>query len=138
MHYYPLNYSQLNFIEGSYNPSMVKSMNNKTFVFWERALFQRACSVLQFELPEEWQGSVKDFFLYCLFRFGYVGVFKTAEFGTVFQPGALNGQNFYYQPTTLQVSNPLYNNDLTIGSNCELIKLTPDYSGIWGYYFILC
>lgn len=129
--YTPLNYSQLNAIEGSFNPSMVKSMNNKTYAFWERSLFQRACSVLQFELPKEWQGSVKDFFLYCLFKFGYVAVFETAEYGKVFQPGCLRGQNFYYQPTNITISNPLYNADLNIGSECELIKLTPDFRGIW-------
>ena len=65
--YTPLNYQQINIAAGSYTPSSVKSYNNQTFAFWERALFQRAQSVLDFEVPKEWDGKVKDFFLYCLF-----------------------------------------------------------------------
>ena len=131
MNYFPLNYQQINVAAGTYNPSNVKSFNNKTYAFWERSLFQRACSVLQFELPEDWQGSVKDFFYYCLFKFGYVAVFETDKLGKVFQPCTLNGYNFYYQPTEALISNPLYSDKLTIGEQCEIIKLTPDYFGIW-------
>ena len=131
MNYFPLNYQQINVAAGAYNPSNVKSFNNKTYAFWERSLFQRACSVVQFELPEEWQGSVKDFFYYCLFKFGYVAVFETDKLGKVFQPCTLNGYNFYYQPTEALISNPLYSDKLTIGEQCEIIKLTPDYYGIW-------
>ena len=131
MNYFPLNYQQINVAAGTYNPSNVKSFNNKTYAFWERSLFQRACSVVQFELPEEWQGSVKDFFYYCLFKFGYVAVFETDKLGKVFQPCTLNGYNFYYQPTEALISNPLYSDKLTIGEQCEIIKLTPDYYGIW-------
>lgn len=131
MPYLPLNYEQINMAAGSYNPSNVKSFNNKTYQFWERSLFQRACSTLLFELPENWQGSVKDFFYFCLFKFGYVAVFDTKEYGLSFQPCTLNGYNFYYQPVKALVSNPLYNQELEIGKDCELIKLTPDYFGIW-------
>lgn len=129
--YLPLNAQQINVAAGTYNPSAVKSFNNKTFEFWERALFQRACSVLQFELPEEWQGSVRDFYYYCLFKYGYLSVFKTDELGTVFQPCTLYGFDFYYQPTEATIANPKYNAQLKIGSECELIKLTPDYRGVW-------
>lgn len=131
MNYLPLNYQQINVAAGTYNPSMVKSYNNQTFAFWERSLFQRACSVIQFELPEKWQGPVKDFFYYSLFKFGYVAVFETTELGKVFQPCTLNGYNFYYQPTDAQISNPKFSATLKIGETCEIIKLTPDYFGIW-------
>lgn len=129
--YAPFNYDELNLMGGSYNPSSVKSFNNKTYAFWERSLFQRACSVLDFEVPSEWHGSVKDFLLYCLFRFGYVAVWDSAEFGKTFQPCTLSGKDWYYQPTTAQVSNPLYSTNLEIGKECEILKLTPDYKGIW-------
>lgn len=130
-YYLPLNYEQINVAAGTYNPSSVKAYNNKTFAFWERALFQRACSVLKFDLPEEWTGSVKDFFLFCLFRFGYVAVFDSPEFGMSFQPCTLSGYNFYYQPVRALVANPLANLDMEIGTECEILKLTPDYMGIW-------
>ena len=134
-HYAPLNYDQINAIEGTYTPSMVKSFNNKVFMLWERALFQRAASVIDFNgLPEQWEGAVKDFFIYCLYKFGYVGVFDSPEFGLIFQPGTLSGYNIYYQPVEFLVNNPhikLDENKYIIGDTCELIKLTPDYCGIW-------
>lgn len=137
MRYIPLNYESLNIREGSYSPSMVKSYNNKTFAFWERALFQRACSVLDFKLPSEWDGSVRDFFYYCLFKFGFLAISENDKLGKFFQPCTLEGYNFYYQPTTAHVSNPLYEAHLKIGEDCELLKLTPDYMGIWDiiYYY---
>lgn len=131
--YTPLNYEQLNVIESSYAPSMVKSMNNKVFDFWQRALFQRACSVLKFNLPDNWQGGRRDFFLYCLFRYGYVVVSELPEFGVFFQPASLTGYDFYYQPTRALIVNAALKNslDLEIHEECELIKLTPDFIGIF-------
>ena len=133
MNYTPLNYEQINISAGTYNPSPVKSFNNKTFAFWERALFQRATSVIESELPDDWDGTVKDFLYYCLFRFGYVPVFERAEFGYTFQPATLRGYDWYYQPTAALVANPMLAGslELKIGTDCEILKLTPDYMGIW-------
>lgn len=131
MQYIPMNYENLNLSAGTYSPSQVKAYNNETFCFWQRSLFQRACSVLKFELPENWSGNVKDFFYYCLFKFGYVAVFDSSEFGLSFQPCCLNGYNFYYQPSEVIISNPLLSATYELGVEAELIKLTPDYMGIW-------
>lgn len=133
MQYTPLNYDQISRLTAPIHPNTVKSYNNKTFHYWERSLFQRACSVLSFEVPDNWNGSVKDFFYYCLFKFGYVAVFNHNKFGLSFQPCSLRGQDFYYQPTNALISNPALSEplDLKIGTNCELLKLTPDYMGIW-------
>lgn len=131
MNYIPINYHNINVGAGTYSPSAVKAYNNKTFGYWVRALFQRAQSILEFDLPDEWKGNVKDFFLYCLFKYGYVAVFDSEEFGFAFQPCGLSGYNFYYQPTTALIANPKLNKSFTIGSECEILKLTPDYIGIW-------
>lgn len=131
MRYTPLNYNQINAAAGTYNPSMVKSYNNRTFAYWERSLFQRACSVLEFDLPDDWQGSVRDFFFYCLYKYGFLAISRNDEYGTFFQPCTLKGINFYYQPTNALINNPAYEADLEIGRECELLKLTPDYMGIW-------
>lgn len=131
MNYIPINYHNINVGAGTYAPSAVKAYNNKTFGYWVRALFQRAQSILEFDLPDTWQGNVKDFFLYCLFKYGYVAVFDSEEFGFAFQPCGLSGYNFYYQPTTAIVSNPKLNRSFVIGRECEVLKLTPDYIGIW-------
>lgn len=135
--YMPLNYNQINLGAGTYSPSSVKSYNNKSFAFWERSLFQRMTSVIDFELPKEWTGKVKDFFLYCLFRWGFVCISKNDEFGQFFQPCTMSGYNFYYQPSRCIISNPLYQADLEIGTECQVLKLTPDYMGTWDvvWYF---
>lgn len=134
-HYAPLSYSQINAIEGCYTPSMVKSLNNQVFVLWERALFQRAASVIDFKnLPDAWSGGVFDFFIYCLYRNGFIGVTdKVEDRGLIFQPGTLSGYDIYYQPTEFLFSNPALNKSerLKIGEDCELIKLTPDFMGVW-------
>lgn len=133
--YCPLNFDQINAFEGHYHPSMVKSYNNKTFAFWQRSLFQRACSTLDFTLPADWQGNTRDFFYYCLFRFGFLGIFYIPEFGYTFQPITLNGMGWYYQPTKAIVSNPNLpsgiSQEFTIGKDIEVLKLSPDYMGIW-------
>jgi len=131
MGYVPFNYDEINVVAGRYMPSQVKAYNNKTFIFWTRALFQRACSTLQFDLPDEWQGDRKDFFYYCLFKYGYVAVFDDKTYGFSFQPCNLNGFDFYYQPTEATVANPKLNKTFKIHKDCELIKLTPDYGGVW-------
>lgn len=133
MRYVPLNYNNINVQAGTFNPSPVKSYNNKTFWFWERSLFQRIQSVIDFDLPDEWQGDVKDFFLYCLFRYGYVAITKNNEYGYFFQPCTLNGFNLYYQPVNVIIANPAFNKslELEIGKECAVLKLTPDYQGAW-------
>ena len=131
--YIPMNYEKINNINSLYIPSNVKYANSQVFNFWERTLFQRAMSVIEIDVPEEWGGSVKDFLYYCLFRFGNVGVFYLPEYGLTFNPGSLYGFNLYYQPTNFLVSNPSINEtlDLKIGEDVEILKLTPDYLGIW-------
>lgn len=129
--YQPLNYEAINAMAGSYSPSSVKAFNNETFAYWERSLFQRAASVFEWNLPDEWSGKVKDFFLFCLYRFGFVAVSANDKYGVFFQPCTLSGFNFYYQPTRALIANPAYNAELEIGRECELLKLTPDYCGIW-------
>lgn len=134
MHYSPFDYAQLNLIEGTSIPSTVKNTNNASFVFWERSLFQRAASVIIPEtLPADWEGATKDFLYYCLFAGGHVAVWDSAQFGNIFQPCGLSGYNVYYQPTTALIANPLMPKGLKlkIGEECEILKLTPDYRGIW-------
>lgn len=134
MGFTPFNYDKLNIVQSQIHPVTVKNFNNITFTFWERALFQRALSVLEIDLPEEWNGSIKDFFNWCLYRIGFVAVFYDKKFGLSFQPCALNGYDFYYRPTKAIVSNPSLmfgSKTYRIGKDCEILKLTPDFMGIW-------
>lgn len=132
--YIPMNYEQLNISAGTYSPSAVKSFNNKTFAFWQRSLFHRAMSVIDLEVPESWQGKPKDFLYYCLYHFGFICVSKNTQYGYYFQPCTLSGYDLYYQPTECIITNPAFNDAskrLKISTDCELLKLTPDYLGIW-------
>ena len=133
MNYLPLNYDQINVMAGTYNPSPVKAYNNATFAFWCRSLFQRACSTIEMTLPDKWSGATRDFFYWCLFRYGFLAVFYDPKYGQTFQPGTLSGINWYYQPTKIIITNPAesVSKELEIGKQCELLKLTPDYFGIW-------
>ena len=139
--YTPLNYSQISNIEGRINPSMVKYCDSATFAYWQRSLFQRAVSCIDFKnLPDAWEGSVRDFFYWCIFSIGHVGVFKSRNFGLSFQPGSPYGFDFYYQPTNYIIANPKLSKTFTIHKDIEVIKLTPDWRGIWdiiSYYSMM-
>ena len=133
-HYMPLNYEQINLLECTYLPKSIKAHNTQTFNFWQRAFFQRACSTLIIKMPEIWQPN-KDLLYYCLFAFGFVGCGELPELGKWFNPGTFNGFDFYYRPTRFILTNPYFKEadgiSLEVGKECEIIKLTPDYYGIW-------
>ena len=139
--YIPMNYERINIQEGFMQPSMMKYCNSVTYSYWQRSLYQRAISTIDFKgLPENWKGSIRDFFYWCIFSYGYVGVFNSRKFGLSFQPGNFYGFDFYYQPTQFIVANPKLNRRFDIHKDCEIIKLTPDYRGIWDvicYYAML-
>lgn len=141
--YIPFNYEQINIAAGSYNPSPVKAYNNKSFAFWARSLFQRALSNVEITVPSYWNGTIFDFFCYCIFRFGYLAVYEDRRFGIVFQPASLGGVDFWYAPTYATIANPALpesltldignsvNNNVVTDGVCEILKLTPDYCGIY-------
>ena len=130
--YLPFNYEEINLIQGTYFPSTIKNRNNHAVHFWERAFFQRACSTLILTMPEEWQEN-KDLMYWCLFAYGFVGCGTLPDLGRWFNPGTLNGYDFYYRPKNFILANPYYKEakEMEIGTECEVIKLTPDYRGIW-------
>ena len=127
--YYPLNYSNINIAAGRFSPSSVKHYNNYSFWYWARSLYQRMASVIDIEVPDTWEGKRKDFLKWCLFKFGYVLIFDSDEFGLSFQPATLKGYDLYYQPISALVSNPLLNKEFELGREGQLLKLSPDYFG---------
>ena len=139
MAYLPLNYDQINLIEGTYQPSQIKN-DSASFDYWVRTLFGRASSNLIFGLPDFWQGDIANFWYYCMLRFGFVsdqdltGKGKRGdELGMCFSPVNLTGINFYYQRTIATLSNPTLDEsfELEIGKDCALVCMTPDKMGIW-------
>ena len=146
MAYLPLNYDELNLIEGLHTPSQIKN-RSVTFDYWMRTLFNRASSNLIFGLPDFWQGDVENFFYFCMLKYGFVsiqdltgvkaqGSYSTDEgdnLGMCFSPVSLTGINFYYQRTHAILANPTLTGtyELEIGKDCALLCMTPDKLGIW-------
>lgn len=136
MFYTPLNMKELNNLAGRYSPSMVKAYNNVTYAYWERSLFQRAVSRIETTLPENWEGSRRDFLLYCLLKLGFVFVSYADNLGYWFNPGTLYGIDFYYQPTEFILANPRSSelglkNRYKLHEEGELLKFMPDYMGLF-------
>lgn len=101
-----------------------------------RSLYQRLTALINIKgLPE---GSEKqypwdiDALKYGLFYLGYLGVFESRTYGVVPQPGSITGIGLQYQPTGIIIATPYFQfgEPLRLGYNAELIKLTPDYSGV--------
>ena len=136
MFYVPLNTQDLNQLAGHYAPSMVKAYNNATYAYWERSLFQRAVSRIKTTLPDNWEGSRRDFLLYCLLKLGFVFVSTSDSLGYWFNPGSLYGIDFYYQPTEFLLANPRaaelgLKNRYVLHEEGELLKFMPDYRGVF-------
>lgn len=125
--YFPLNYDSINMVTGHYQPNMSKKKNTYSYHYWFRTLYQRLISTLDFTLPDYWN---RDLFNWLLFGIGFMPVFDTPEYGIIFQPGTLSDIGLWYQPTRCNVSTTFVNRyDMKIGTDCELIRLTPDYFG---------
>ena len=127
-----MNYQNINITYGSYQPNDTQ-LNAGNVDYWERVLFQRACYSIILDTQDVFDGRSKNFLFYCLFKYGYVPIWKDDRYGLVFNPAGLKGYNIYYQPTTCVVANPVFKKTkyLEVGKTCELIQLTPDYRGIW-------
>lgn len=122
----PYDYEFINQYEGTRTPTGEVEFDLTTSYFF-RSLYQRALSVIKFNLPSEWN---KRYFKNVLFGCGYIGIVKTAKFGVVPQIATLSGYGLYLQPTKLLIAQPFVQFEGEIGDNCAVIKLTPDYKGI--------
>lgn len=126
----PVSYETLNIYNSIFNPSTVHCANTYLVNFFSRYLMQRAMSVFAEKIPDNWD---KDYLWYSLLLGGYVAVINTKSFGVIPQDCTLSGYNVFYRPTDVLIANPLLNinKELRIGRDCELIRLTPDYRGIY-------
>ena len=99
--------------------------------YWTRSFFQRATALFTFEdLPAGWD---VDAFKYGLYRRGFLVGFESKKYGLVIVPATVSGFGLQFQPTHALISTPYFqfNRPLRLGVECEAIKLTPDYTGIW-------
>lgn len=132
----PYDYGYINTHTAPVTPSTVHIRNSGLSRFFQRYLLQKAMSVYQWEMPEEWD---KDYFLYTLYCRGVVAVFSSEQYGVIPQQCSLQGYDVFYRPTTAIIANPVIQGvkRLRIHKDCTLFKLEPDYGGIMdivGYY----
>ena len=113
------------------------SYSRFTEEYWERSLFQRMRTLYRIEgLPQAGAHQIQtdaDAFMWGLFQLGYLVMFNTKQYGLTFQPGTPAGVGLQYEPTSMTVATPYFSfsRPLLIGDECEVIKMTPDYQGIW-------
>lgn len=132
----PADYDLINLYNAKRSPSTVHVKNSRLRKYFQKYLLQKALSVFKWTLPDEWD---KDYFLYTLYIWGFISIFKTDRYGVICQQCAPGGYNLYYRPSFVIVSNPLIPKalNLKIGKDCVLVKLQPDYTSIMdivGYY----
>ena len=126
----PYNYEFINLYNSAIHPSTVHCKNTALVNYHARYLFKKILSVFEFKgIPEEW---ADNYFKYILFGYGFIAVFNTERYGVIPQECGLTGFNVFYQPTEAIIANPLLPDfkQLKIGTDCELIRIQPDYNGV--------
>ena len=129
-------YGYENLENSSFFPSTFHGSDNALTRYNFKYLFQRALSVFDFNIPEEWE---KNFFLNTLYGIGYLIILDTDEFGKICQFGNIYGYDLYYQPAFATVVNPVFTergiankySDMRIWKDCALLRLSPNYRGIY-------
>lgn len=126
----PVDYTYINAANGQKNPSTIHSQNIALTKFFERYLIDDFLGQWEVKLPETW---AYNYTMYTLVYFGFLAVINTDKFGVIPQHCNLYGFDVMYQPTTAQIINPLIPNaiDARIHRDTELIKLFPDFGGIY-------
>lgn len=126
----PYNYAEINAYNSTTAPSTVHVRNTGLARFFKRYLLQEAISRFEFKLPETFD---MNYFTYVLFVIGHIAVISTDKYGVIPQHCGLGGFTVQYQPFWTTINNPLIEprEKYIIGKDCALIKLQPDYCGLY-------
>ena len=135
---FDFNERTINLLESIHVPNTYWLNKSSEYKYWFRSLLHKIDSSIIFRgLPDKWNN---DFLMLCLWSRGFVVVFEsnrtalTDRYGpnVLFQPCELAGElDFYYQPKAVTIANPYFNGTLDIGKKAELLKLTPDFMGVF-------
>ena len=128
----PIFYDHANAFAFHQKPYAVFTKDNRLTMYFQRYLLQKAMSVFEWTLPKKWEENRgRDYFLYCLYWYGFMAVIETDKFGVIPQHCTLGGYGVFYEPKWAVIANPLLKGirQPIIGKQCELIKLQPDYGG---------
>ena len=126
-----LSMSEINNVLNSALLPPVKGLNNVTAIYYRKYLFQKLLTGFKWTMPELWS---RDYFQYVLFGYGFICICDSGPdgFGVVPQRCGISGYNLFWQPRKAIVNNPLLPSvhELTIGENCEVLKVNPNYQGV--------
>lgn len=121
-------YEFINLYNAARRPSTVHCTNTALVNYYADYLLQKAMAVFKFEgLPDYWAA---NYFKYVLFGYGFIAVMNTDKYGVIPQEcGLSDTRTVFYQPKYAIINNPVFDKTymLTIGQDCEVIKLQPNY-----------
>lgn len=125
-------YNEIMDYNGSIRPSTVHCQNTGLVNYFRRYFMHKVMSCFEITIPDTW---ARNYFEYSLFGRGHVAVFMPdepfKEMGVLCQAGSLSGYNVFYQPARYVFGNPVIGGyNLTIGEDCEVVKILPDYRGL--------
>lgn len=127
----PYFYQLLNEANSAGDPSTVHSKNTMLTRYFQRYLLQKVRSVIVLNgVPEEWD---EDYVFWNLLIRGHLAIVQTKEFGVIPQENGFYGQNIFYRPRGVLVTNPLISETIRaeIGTEAALVALTPEWRGIF-------
>lgn len=127
----PFEYEYTNAYNSAANPSTMHAYNTGLARMFRRYLTQKAISTIIIDgQPETWEN---NYLMYGLFLWGHLAVIDVDRYGVIPQWCTLAGFNVYRQPTQALIANPVFRRSyrLRIGDECEIIKLSPDFGGIF-------
>lgn len=126
----PASYNRINEYNSAFSPSTVHCRNTGLVRYFERYLFQRAMAPIKINIPDDW---AENYFQYLLYYWGYVAIINTDKYGVICQGCGIGGYDVFYQPKWVVITNPLLKGTIraNIGEETTLIKLQPDYGGIY-------
>lgn len=119
---------------GLFSPRGGAPYNAPLFLYFKKYLLQKCISVFKFNFPDTWSRDQIRHFRNVLFTAGYIGVFEDKKYGLVALQCSFMGQNLFYSPKKILVSNPLLAGvEKTIGKDCVLFTLqeTPSFGDLY-------
>lgn len=128
---YGFMYDFINAYESRQQPSNIHLTNTMDYHMYFRYFLQKVTSsVIIDNFPADWEW---DYFMNVLILAGNIGIVDTNQYGVIPQQCQPYGYNVFHHPTNIIVVNPAFKSsektDFTIGRDCEVITLTPDWRG---------
>lgn len=122
-----ISYDDLKRLYFAERPRDVDGLANRSTFYHTRKLLRQMFGRFDFGMPDNWP---KDYFLLNLFVGGELCILDT-ELGVIPLKCGHSGLNVYEEPTRCIIANPILGNlEPEIGTECVLLRINYDYSGI--------